>query len=202
MDPEALIAALLAYRYWVLLPLAIIEGPMLAFVCGLLISLGYLSPQVTLFILVLGDIIPDTFFYFTGRYGSDRPVIKRLAARIGVTDEHFADAQRLWHAHPGKTMLMSKFAYGISSAFLFMAGLMKMPVQKFYGYSVSISVVHYAIIMTAGYYFGASLATAGELIRMIEYGIAGGALLVSAYVTIMWYLRKSLPTYTTPSDTV
>ena len=191
MDPAVLMSILLTYRYWVLLPLAIVEGPMLAFVCGLLVSLGYLNPVFTLLILVLGDIIPDTIFYLSGRYGSERPIVQRWAARIGVTNEHLADAKRLWNSHPGKTMLMSKFAYGISSAFLFMAGLMRMPIYTFYGYSVSISFAHYIVIMTVGYFFGATIVGAGEIVRMIEYGVAGAALLISGYVTIMWYLRKS-----------
>lgn len=193
MDIEAVMAILLAYRYWVLLPLAIVEGPMLAFVCGVLISLGLLGALPTLLILVVGDIIPDTVFYTFGRFWSEKPFVKRLAARIGVTDEHFDEAQRLWREHPGKTMLMSKFAYGISSAFLFMAGLMRMTATRFYGYSVSISFAHYIVIMTVGYYFGASLLSAGQVVQIIEYGVAGIALLVSAYVTIMWYMRKSFP---------
>jgi membrane-associated protein len=193
MDTAALMTILLAYKYWVLLPLAIVEGPMLAFVSGVLISIGILSAPIALIILVIGDIIPDTIFYTAGRFWSDRPFVKRLAARIGVTDEHFDDAQNLWNEHPGKTMLMSKFAYGVSSAFLFMAGLMRMPAYRFYGYSISISFAHYIVIMTAGYYFGASLISAGQVVQIIEYGVAGIALLVSAYVTIMWYMRKSFP---------
>ena len=202
MDTAALMAILLTYRYWVLLPLAIAEGPMLAFVCGVLVSLGLLSMPVTLFILVIGDIIPDTIFYFLGRFWSDRPFVKRLARRIGVTDEHFAEAQRLWQENPGKTMLMSKFAYGISSAFLFMAGLMRMPAPRFYGYSISISIVHYMVIMSAGYYFGSSLVAAGEIVRIIEYSVAGFALLISGYVTVMWYIRRSFPTIRGASKTV
>jgi membrane-associated protein len=193
MDPAGLLTLLLTYRYWVLLPLAIVEGPMLAFACGVLVSLGYLSAPVTLGILVLGDIIPDTVFYTLGRFWSDRPVVQRLAARLGVTEAHLADARGFWHNHPGKTMLMSKFAYGISSAFLFMAGLMRMSALRFYGYSISISIAHYVVIMTAGYYFGASLIAAGETVRIIEYGVAGLALLVSLYVGIMWYMRSSFP---------
>lgn len=191
MDPTSVMTILLTYKYWVLLPLAIVEGPMLAFVCGLLISLGVLSFPITLVILVIGDLIPDTVFYTLGRYGSDSSFAKRVAARLGVTDDHFDDAKRLWHEHPGKTMLMSKFAYGISSAFLFMAGLMRMNAYKFYGYSVSISIAHYIVIMAAGYYFGASLLAAGEVVKIIEFGIAGSALLISAYIAIMWYMRKS-----------
>ena len=202
MDPASLMTILLTYRYWVLLPLAIVEGPMLAFACGVLVSLGILGALPTLCILVIGDIIPDTVFYSLGRFWSDRPFVKRLALRIGVTDDHFKDAQSLWHEHPGKTMLMSKFAYGISSAFLFMAGLMRMPALRFYGYSISISIAHYIVSMSAGYYFGASLVAAGEAIRIIEYGVAGTAVLISAYVTVMWYMRKSFPTLPGKSGSV
>lgn len=200
MDTAAVMEILLTYRYWVLLPLAIVEGPMLAFICGILVSLGILSVPITLVILVIGDIIPDTVFYTLGRFWSDRPFVKRLALRIGVTDDHFADAQRLWREHPGKTMLMSKFAYGISSAFLFMAGLMRMTIIRFYGYSISISIAHYIVIMFVGYYFGASLMSAGEIVRIIEYGIAGLAVLISAYVTVMWYMRRSFPTFSMSPD--
>jgi membrane-associated protein len=194
MDPTILMPILLAYRYWVLFPLAIVEGPMLAFVSGVLVALGYLDPVLTLAILVLGDVIPDTVFYTLGRFWSDRPFVKRIAARLGVTEGHFSDAQQLWNEHPGKTMLMSKFAYGVSAAFLFMAGLMKMPAPKFYTYSVSISIAHYIVIMTVGFFFGESLLATGELVRIIEYGVAGGALLISAYVSVMWYMRRSFPT--------
>lgn len=191
MDPAAIIPILLTYRYWILLPLAIVEGPMLAFVSGILVALGYLNPALTLFILVIGDIIPDTVFYTLGKFWSDRPFVKRFALRIGVTEAHFLDAQRFWNEHPGKTMLMSKFAYGVSAAFLFMAGLMRMPWYRFYGYSVSISIAHYVAIMVVGYYFGESLLAAGEVVRIVEYGIAGATLLIAAYAVLMWYMRKS-----------
>ncbi|MBP9757914.1 MAG: hypothetical protein KBD06_04905 [Candidatus Pacebacteria bacterium] len=201
MDTGVVMEILLTYRYWVLLPLAIVEGPMLAFICGVLVSLGYLGAPATLLILVLGDVIPDTVFYTLGRFWSERPFVKRLALRIGVTDDHLADAQRLWREHPGKTMLMSKFAYGISAAFLFMAGLMRMTAMRFYGYSVSISFAHYIVLMTVGYYFGSSLISAGEVVRVIEYGVAGVALLVSGYLVFMWYMRRSLPNFPGKTDT-
>jgi len=70
-----------------------------------------------------------------------------------------------------------------------------MPAQRFYGYSISISIVHYTVIMTVGYYYGATLLSAGEFVRMIEYGVAGAALLISAYVTIMWYMRASFTSH-------
>lgn len=192
MDPTSISALLLTYRYWILLPLAVIEGPMLAFVCGVLSAAGILNPLIALCILILGDVIPDTVFYVLGRYGRDYPLVRRLSARIGVTEEHFKDAESLWHKHPGKTMLMSKFAYGIAAAFLFMAGLMRMPVHKFYGYSLSISVAHYAILMTVGYFFGATILAAGDVITIIEFGAAGVALLVSVYVIAVWYMRRNL----------
>lgn len=193
---------LLAYRYWVLLPLAIIEGPMLAFVAGILSSLGYLSLPLALCILVIGDIIPDTIFYVLGRYGSSYGFVGRITRKIGVTDDHMKDAESLWKNHPGKTMLMSKFAYGIASAFLFMAGAMRMPPLVFYGYSISISIIHYTAVMSVGYYFGSSILAAGNIVTIVELGIAGAALLISVYVGVMWYMRKSYGWSKTPDKTV
>lgn len=190
MDAATLIPLLLAYRYWIIFPLAVIEGPMLAFALGILASMGYVSLPIVLGILILGDVLPDTVFYVLGRFGQSSSIIRRFGARFGITDEHFADAQKLWLEHPGKTMLMSKFAYGVAAAFLFMAGVMRMPPLTFYGYSVSISIIHYSIILLTGYFFGTALLQAGDIVRITEFALAGVTLLIALYVFGLWYLKS------------
>ena len=64
MDLAAIILLLEQYRYFILFPLACFEGPMVAFVAGTLIPLGYFSPLPLFAVLVLADVIPDISYYF------------------------------------------------------------------------------------------------------------------------------------------
>jgi membrane protein DedA with SNARE-associated domain len=67
---EGVMAWILAYRYLVIIPGAIIEGPILSIICGLLIRLGVLGIVPTYLLLMLGDLIGDTLWYWGGhRWG-------------------------------------------------------------------------------------------------------------------------------------
>ena len=41
MSPDFITEILLQYRYWILIPLSLIEGPVVAFVAGTLAALGF-----------------------------------------------------------------------------------------------------------------------------------------------------------------
>jgi len=69
---------LLQYRYLALFPLACIEGPILALVVGFMVHLGYFSFIPAYFIMVLGDFVPDSVYYFIGRFGDKEKLIKAI----------------------------------------------------------------------------------------------------------------------------
>src|SRR3989344_1342849 len=123
MTLEALTALLLAYRYWILLPIAIVEGPFLALVVGSLTSFGYFDPLLAYFVLICGDFIPDTVLYLTGRWGKRAALIEKYGHKIGLSPERFALIERLWRDHPKKAMIMSKLALGLSGAFFVFSGV-------------------------------------------------------------------------------
>ena len=183
---------LIVYRYWLLLPLAIVEGPMIAFLSGMLVALGYFKVFIALFILVLGDLLPDGFLYMFGRYAKKWAWAERFGNRLRLTPERLASASALWHANPGKAIFISKFAYGVSAPLLFMAGLFHIPARLFFGYSVSISIVHYSIMMALGYFFGAALSTIQDTVTAIEIGIAIAAALSIGYIIMKRRLRKNI----------
>ena len=187
---SSMMEILIVYRYWLLLPIAIVEGPMVAFVCGMLVALGYFNPFIAFGILVLGDLIPDGFLYSAGRLARKHAWVKRWGAYVGVTEERFSKAEKLWHTHPGKTVLASKFTYGVTAPFLFMGGLSGIPAHTFFGYSISISLVHYVVLMGLGYFFGASLSSIGDLLTTLEIGFTIVVLVSIAYYLLMPYLRN------------
>lgn len=188
----AAMGKLIAYKYWLLLPLAIVEGPMIAFVSGMLVALGYFNPAVALFILVVGDLIPDGLFFTLGHFVNRYEWVRRIAHRIGLNDERREYATKLWRTHPGKAILVSKFAFGISTVLLFTAGVAAVPARKFFSYSVTISILNYGTLLTLGYFFGASLALVNNVLTMIQIAAAAVLVLGIIYHLVMRYIRSRI----------
>ena len=61
-----MIQLLLTYRYVILVPLAIIEGPIVTIICGFLVTLKVFNPLLVYVVMVLGDIVGDGWPYYMG----------------------------------------------------------------------------------------------------------------------------------------
>lgn len=174
------------YGYFILFPLAIIEGPIVSLVVGFLIYLGYLKFLPAYAILLLGDLIPDTVYYYIGRFGSKRKIMEKYGSRLNLIE-------KLWREHGRKTMFLSKLAYSLSIPFLISAGLVKMPYKKFISYAFSVTLFQYGIIMAIGYFFGHSYQIAERYIQY-AYVIAAAILIlfIVSYILITKYARKRI----------
>jgi len=190
MSFDLIIELVLQYRYWILLPLAVFEGPIITFVAGTLIALGYLNIFIVYPILFLGDIIPDISYYFFGRYGEKKTLISRYAAKVGVTEEHFDTIRNIWYKHPSKTMLLSKFAYGLSTPLLISAGIVGMPLRRFLSYSVPITIVQSSVLLGLGYYFGNYFKFFSDTVQFFQIAIAGLVIVAITYYFLTRYMRK------------
>ncbi|MDO8548425.1 MAG: hypothetical protein Q7R71_02020 [bacterium] len=190
MIPDSgLLHLIIEYRYWILFPLACIEGPMLAFIAGTLVALGYFDPFLVFGILVLGDVVPDVCYYFIGRYGKRKALIDRFGPRIGITPERFEIARTLWFTHTFKTMLITKFAYGLSTPLLVTAGLVHLPFNRFWRSSLPLSVLQYIILLALGYFFGTSFALVESSLARVQLIVAGVAVLFAVYYFVTSSVR-------------
>ncbi len=50
---------IVAYRYWIIFPLACLEGPLVAFAVGSLTARGAFDIFAAFAVLMLGDLVPD-----------------------------------------------------------------------------------------------------------------------------------------------
>ena len=82
-----MIQLLLTYKYLILIPLAIIEGPIVAVIVGFFTTMHIFNFILSYVILVLGDIIGDGLIYYIGYSG------KRLLKYFRVTDEKLEKAK-------------------------------------------------------------------------------------------------------------
>lgn len=183
------ISLILQFKYLILIPLAAIEGPMIALVAGFLVSTGTLDPFLAFGILLLGDIIPDSIYYAIGRYGNQR----KAQEKIRLIANNYDTLVKLWHRHPAKTMFLGKLAYGLSQFFLISAGLVKMPYKKFMSYALPVTFVQFGALMIIGYYLGGSYEIISRYVRDAGIVIAIFAIVFfTIYIALAKYARKKV----------
>ena len=181
------------YRYIVLFPLAMFEGPVVSLMIGFLIHQGFLSLVPSFAILMLGDLIPDSVYYAIGRYGNHKNVVQKYSSKSKIISSNFAIAEKLWLHNPKKTMFLSKLAYGLSTIFLISAGMVKMPFRKFVSYALPVTVFQYSIILALGYFLGKSYYSALPYISYGGYIIAGILVaFIIGYIATLRYARKKI----------
>lgn len=193
MGADHLTSILIEYRYWILIPLTFIEGPIVAFVAGTMASLGYFNVYILGGLFLVRDIAVDLACYYLGYFGAQKAWVRRLLGRMGVTEEHLEGVRVLWHEHGGKTMFFSKLSYGVAAGFIVVAGMVKMPIRKFTLYAALVAVAHYGTLLVIGYIFGNAFgATFVGIIEKIPYVIGGATVIIAAYYLFKRYIKSKL----------
>ncbi len=172
MQNSTLISLLSVYKYPIIFPLATFEGPVVALVVGFLVSTGLFSFWPAYFVMILGDLIPDSMFYLIGFYGNGTKVAKRYLSKSEFFSNHFPAVRRLWEEHPVKTMFFGKLAYGMALPFLITAGMTKMPFKKFFRITFPITLFQYGALMFIGDRLGSLYGTANKYIEWFYFGLA------------------------------
>lgn len=191
MSIDFITQVILQYRYWILIPLSLIEGPIVAFVAGTLASFGYFNIYFLAALFFVRDVGLDGVYYAIGHFGGRTTFAERMLAKIGITDDHLEKVRVLWERRPFTTMFFGKLSYGIASAFIVVAGMVKMPLKTFFKYGIVVAILEYGLLLFAGYFLGESLG--GKIVRVIEnaqYVIAFAAIVITAYYLLSWYMRK------------
>jgi membrane protein DedA with SNARE-associated domain len=149
---DYIIHLLTVYKYFTLFPLAVVEGPILAVIAGLLCSEGFLNPVIAYPIIVLGDITGDSLLYALGRWDSGRP--SRWYRWIGLTAEKIDRARTYFVGNPVKTVSLSKVILGAGIAGIFLAGNSRIPYRKFLVICLATSAGQYTVYLGIGLLFG------------------------------------------------
>ena len=148
-----IISLIAGYKYWLLFPIAVIEGPIITVIGGFLSSAGVLSFWISYLVIVSGDVVGDALYYALGRFGG-MPLISRYGRYININPERLEYVEQHFDAHGGKTLLFAKTqAWG--SLILVSAGIIKMRFWKFISWNAAGTAVKTLILLLLGYYFGA-----------------------------------------------
>ncbi|MBC7626251.1 DedA family protein [Ferruginibacter sp.] len=184
---EHIIYLLSYYKYLILLPLAIVEGPIIAVVVGLLCSKGFLNPLYAYVIIVFGDLIGDSIVYMLGRWGKSK-FLKKTSNWLGFTDAKMARARIFFEANPNKTISLSKIILGVGVAGIFMAGNAKVAYNKFIGICLVTSALQYIVYISIGFLFGQAYI---QINHYLNY-FASLSVLVAIAIIVFFFIKSKL----------
>lgn len=184
---EKIIQLLITYKYYLLFPISVIEGPIISIIGGFLISGGILDPIITYLVLISGDIVGDTMYYSIGRWGGN-PFIRRFGHYIKIDENKLIRAEKHFKNHGGKTLLFGK-TQAFGALILLAAGVIKMPYWKFIGYNTMGTILKTLILIIIGYYFGEAYSLINQYLGLTA-GILSLLFIIAAIIYILIYTSR------------
>ncbi len=186
MDGQIIIQFLTNHGYWILLPLMIIEGPIVTLVAALMASLGVFNIWIVFLLSVLGDMLGDVIFYGIGRW-KGMMFVQKFGRHIGITKALVLKMEKYFKNHGGKTIVIVKSTTGLCWATFVAAGIVKMPFRKFVTYSILGGLVWSSFLVVMGYFFGYLYEQIADYINYAGWII--GSLALAFFVGIGLYKK-------------
>jgi membrane-associated protein len=141
------------YGYWIMLPLMIVEGPIVTVICSMLAKLGAFNVFLVFILSVLGDMIGDILLYGLG-YHFGMVFVRKVGKYIGITEKLVLKMEGYFQRHGGKTIFTVKSTTGLCWATFTAAGIVKMDFRKFLKYSFLGGLIWSAFLVALGYFYG------------------------------------------------
>jgi membrane protein DedA with SNARE-associated domain len=143
-----MIELLLTYKYIILIPLAIIEGPIIAVIAGFLVTLKVFNPFLVYLVMITGDVVGDGIIYSVGYFG------KRFLPYFKITEEKIKNVKQYFQENHNKVIIVSKLAHGVGFTGLLAAGASHVSYKKYFKTCMLISIAQSFIMLTIGILFG------------------------------------------------
>jgi len=141
------------YGYWLMLPLMIIEGPVVTLLSAMMASLGAFNIFVVFLLSIAGDLIGDVLFYYFG-YKFGLGFARGVGKYIGITEKLVSRMEKYFERHGGKTIFLVKSTTGLCWATFVTAGIVKMNFRKFLKYSFYGGIIWSGFLVVMGYFYG------------------------------------------------
>ena len=120
---------------------------------GFLAGRDVLSLKLVMLVAFASAVVGDNFGYMLGRTGG-RQVVVRLAHSSSWLRWRHRRFKAFFDAHGNKTIFMARFIAGLRFMAGPMAGAMRMPFWRFFGWNVMGAIVWCAVIAYLGFVLG------------------------------------------------
>jgi membrane-associated protein len=166
---------LIAYGSAMILPLSVIEGPVVTVLTGFLAAQGYFHWYWALCLLVCGDLIGDLIYYWIGRTG--RTPLAGVARRFGLRRGVPAEVQAGLTHNAAKMLFIGKWTHSIGCFVLIGSGMLRLPLPRFILINLLATIPKSTALFCIGYF-------AGNCYPLFEQHYALGTIVLCAIGTV------------------
>jgi membrane protein DedA with SNARE-associated domain len=184
VELDWVIELLRSYGLWLLVPLSVLEGPIVTVVAGYLASLDVFHLATAYVVVVLGDLVGDAVFYYAGRHGVGR-MAPRWRDRLGLNESRIASLTEHFGQRGGRTLVFGKLTHSAGAAILVAAGAARMPFLPFLFYNLLATLPKSALFLAIGFLFGQAYVQIDIWIFRVSLIL----LAVVALVGVVWWRR-------------
>ncbi len=184
---SAIFSLLAQYRYFLLFPITVAEGPIITVIAGYLCRLGFFYWPTAYLIVVGGDLAGDILYYLAGRWGRYQ-FIEKWGHYLGIKAQKVKDMQKIFERHSANALFFGKFTLGIGGVIILAAGASRVSFRKFIGYCTLGTLPKSALLMLIGAYFGYAYLAISKyfdytaiITVAVAFVIAGGYYLLERY---------------------
>lgn len=176
-----MIELLLTYKYIILIPLAIIEGPIITVVAGFLVTLKVFNPFAVYIVMVIGDVVGDGIVYYIGHSG------KRFLYYFKITDKKLEKVKQYFKDNHIKTIILSKLIHGVGFTGLIVAGASHVPYKRYFKTCIIISSIQSLVMLTIGILFGHTYVVIEKYLNYYAALVSVALLIIILLVIIRKY---------------
>jgi membrane protein DedA with SNARE-associated domain len=171
---------LIAHGSALILPLSVLEGPIVTVVTGFLSEQGYFDWYWALLLLVCGDLIGDAIYYGIGRTGI---VLHPFA---GVRDAVTQSLQNKLRQNATRMLFVGKWTHSIGGLVLIGSGMLRLPLGRFLLINLLATIPKSSVLFGFGYFAGDHFST------VERHGVLAGSLaFVAGLASIALILRRT-----------
>lgn len=145
---------LIAHGSALILPLAVVEGPIVSIATGFLSARGFFDWYWALFLLVCGDLIGDLICYAIGH--SSRGPLSRLGRLVGVGSLLTPELRRSLTHSTAKMLFIGKWTHSIGCLVLVGSGMLRVKLSTFLVVNLLATIPKSAVLFGFGYFAGGS----------------------------------------------
>jgi membrane protein DedA with SNARE-associated domain len=181
---------LIEYRYFLLFPITIIEGPIITVMAGYLSHLGLFNIYAVYCIVVIGDLVGDIIYYLIGKNGRLQ-IIDKWGHYFGIHRKNVLEMEKIFENHSFKTLFFGKFTFGIGGIIIIAAGAAKVPITKFIFYSIIGTLPKSFLLILAGTFIGSAYL---QISKYFDYtaivSILLAIIILAGYYFIQRYAKR------------
>jgi membrane-associated protein len=171
-----------------MLPLSVIEGPVVSILAGFLSARGDFHWYWALCLLICGDLIGDMICYWIGRSG--RVPLAGLGDRLRLRNLVTPALQRGLECNATKMLFIGKWTHSIGCIVLIGSGMLRLPLARFMLVNLLATIPKSAVLFGLGYF-------ADSYWKLFEHHVllASTALGAAGCAAILLILRRPGPTW-------